>query len=206
MAWDRGEFSDRRRSPWEGTMRGPSSPEAGTPDRPVLKGNRPGRRPTSPRSILRQRAPRHITLAGEALGDRGKRRAGSRAVSPRSARELSSPRGSPRPGPLSSPARTGQTQKNGARQGFCDGYRATAQGPAPGEYCRECGKRNKTSTLSGKERLALRTLFASTLLPRAPEGASACFGASAGILAVGPVEAIIQSACDLCCERFRPCR
>jgi len=185
-------------------MRGPSSPEAGTPDRPVLKGNRPGRRPTSPRSILRQRAPRHITRAGEALGDRCKRSAGSRAVSPRSARELSSPRGSPRPRPALEPGAQGRTQKNGARQGFCDGYRATAQGPAPGEYCRECGKRNKT--LSARRKLALRTLFASALLPRAPEGASACFGASAGILAVGPVEAIIQSACDLCCERFRPSR
>jgi hypothetical protein len=125
-------------------MRGPSSPEAGTPDRPVLKGKQAGPPAHFPRSILRQRGPRHITLAGEPLGDRCRRSAGSRAVSPRSARELSSPRGSPRLGPLSSPARTGQTQKNGARQGFCDGYRATAHGPAPREYCKECGKRNKS--------------------------------------------------------------
>lgn len=47
--------------------------------------------------------------------------------------------------------------------------------------------------ISANTKLALRTrtLFASALLPRVPEGASACFGASAGILAAGPVETII---------------
>jgi hypothetical protein len=49
-----------------GTIRGPLSPKAGTPIRPVLKGNGPGRRPLSPRSILRQRARRHITHMGVA--------------------------------------------------------------------------------------------------------------------------------------------
>src|SRR5829696_2043154 len=49
-------------------------------------------------------------------------------------------------------------------------------------------------TLSANRKLALRTrtLFASAQMPRAPEGASACFGASAGILAAGPVEITIQ--------------
>ena len=131
-------------------MRGSSSPEAGTPDRPVLKGNRPGRRPTSPRSILRQRAPRHITRVGEPLGARCTGSAGSRAVSPRSARELSSPRGSPRPRPALEPGAQGPNSEERRPPEFLDGYRATAQGPAPGEYRRECGKRNKT-TLSAKE-------------------------------------------------------
>jgi len=45
--------------------------------------------------------------------------------------------------------------------------------------------------LSAKRKLALRnrTLFALASMPRVPEGASACLGASAGILAAGPVEA-----------------
>jgi hypothetical protein len=51
--------------------------------------------------------------------------------------------------------------------------------------------RQVDNRLSAKRKLALRTLFALALMPRAPEGASACFGASAGILAVGPVEIII---------------
>jgi hypothetical protein len=44
---------------------------------------------------------------------------------------------------------------------------------------------------SANRKLALRnrTLFALALMPRVPEGASACLGASAGILAAGPVEA-----------------
>jgi hypothetical protein len=57
-------------------------------------------------------------------------------------------------------------------------------------------------TLSANRKLALRTrtLFASAQMPRAPEGASACFGALAGILAAGPVETIIQLICDSCYE------
>lgn len=124
-------------------MRGPSSPEAGTPDRPVLKGNRPGRRPTSPRSILRQRAPRHITRVGEARRSVQEKCPGRERCRPVQRVNSHPHEVLHAPGPLSSPARKGRTQKNGARQGFCDGNRATAQGPARGEYCRECGKRNK---------------------------------------------------------------
>jgi hypothetical protein len=51
--------------------------------------------------------------------------------------------------------------------------------------------RQLNNHLRANKKLALRTLFALALMPRAPEGASACFGASAGILAVGPVEIII---------------
>jgi hypothetical protein len=59
-------------------------------------------------------------------------------------------------------------------------------------------------TLQANRKLALRTrtLFASAQMPRAPEGALACFGASAGILAAGPVETIIQLICDSCYELF----
>ena len=53
--------------------------------------------------------------------------------------------------------------------------------------------------LSANRKLALRTrtLFASAQMPRAPESASACFGASAGILAAGPVGTILQLICGL---------
>jgi hypothetical protein len=46
-------------------------------------------------------------------------------------------------------------------------------------------------SLSAKRKLALQTLYALALMPRVPEGTSAWFGASAGILAAGPVETII---------------
>jgi hypothetical protein len=42
--------------------------------------------------------------------------------------------------------------------------------------------------LSANRKLALQTLYALALMPRVPEGTSAWFGASAGILAAGPVK------------------
>jgi hypothetical protein len=75
-----------------------------------------------------------------------------------------------------------------------------------GVFCRSWNSRRGTKLspardhLSANRKLALRTPFASALVPRVPEGASACFGALAGMWLQGQWRPSYASLCDSCCD------